>query len=64
METGAAEGGASAMEGITTALTTAFTSIQGDILGILAAVVPVAIVLFGGLYAVRWGKKAFQAAAN
>lgn len=55
--------GGSAMTSITSALTTAFGTVQSDVLGILAAVVPVAIVLFGALYAIKWAKKGFKAAS-
>lgn len=52
------------MEGVSTALTGAMTTLQGQVLGAMAIIVPIALVLFGAVYLIRWGKKGFKAAAN
>lgn len=52
------------MEAVTTAFTTGLTSLQGDLLGILAAIVPVAIVVAGAILAVRKGFSWFKSIAK
>lgn len=48
------------MEGITTALTTGITTIGTDAMSAVAAVVPVALPIFGAIVVVSIGLKVFK----
>lgn len=52
------------MEGITTALTAAFTTMQTDVMGIITAALPVAIGIVGVFFAVKKGISFFKQIAN
>jgi len=49
---------------LTTELISAFTAgitdIQGDVVALLVVVVPLALVIFGIMFAIRWGKRGFK----
>ena len=49
---------------ITGILTTAFTSVQGDMLGTIGAALPIALVVVGAGMAVRFGIKFFRQIAK
>lgn len=53
-----------AMSALTTALTTGFTTIAGDMLSGMGAIVPVALPVLGGFLLVRIGIKIFRRIAN
>ena len=54
------EGGASAMTGITTAVTGALTTVQSDALSMIASVLPYALAIVGAFIVVKLGIKAFR----
>lgn len=58
METG------TTMETITTAFTTGLTSLQGDVLGVIAAIIPIALAIAGAVFAVRKGMSWFKSLAK
>lgn len=48
------------MEGITTALTAAITTFASDAMGVIAAIVPVALPIMGALVVVGIGIRTFK----
>ena len=40
--------------------TAGITDIQGDVISLLVVVIPIALVLFGIMLAIRFGKRAFR----
>lgn len=54
------EGAAIGMEGVTTALTTAFTSVASSLTGLIGDVLPIALPVVGGVLVVGVGIKIFK----
>ena len=52
------------MEAITTALGTAFTTMQTDVMGIIAVALPTAIAIVGVFFACKKGISFFKSIAN
>lgn len=52
------------MEAITTALSTAFTTMQEDVMAIIVVALPVAILIVGTFFAVKKGISFFKGIAN
>ncbi len=52
------------MEAVTTALTTAFTTMQNDVMGIITAALPIAIGIVAVFFAVKKGISFFKQIAN
>lgn len=50
----------SSANAIVTALTTGFTSIAGDMTSGLAAIVPIALPVLGGILLIRYGIRIFK----
>lgn len=48
------------MEGISTAVTTALTSVQSEALDVLSAVAPIAITIMGAFLVWRYGMRFFK----
>lgn len=52
------------MEGITTAFTTALSTIQGDVMSLISVALPPALIIAGTFIAVKLGVRFFKAVAN
>lgn len=52
------------MEGITTAFTTALTTIQTDAMGLIAAAAPIALGIAGVFISVKLGVRFFKSVAS
>lgn len=52
------------MEGITTAFTTALTTIQSDAMSLISAALPPALIIAGTFIAVKLGIRFFKSVAN
>lgn len=48
------------IESIKTALSNGFTSTAGDVMGVLALVIPIAIGIWGAFIAIKYAKKSFN----
>ena len=48
------------METITTAFTTGLTTISGDVMGVIAVIVPIAMGIAGAVFVVRKGMSWFK----
>lgn len=57
-------GGASAMEGIITAITTGFTSVASNATSVITAIVPIALGIFAMVWIVRKATKWFKGMTN
>ena len=42
------------------AFTAGITDIQADVISLLVVVIPLALVIFGIMFAIRWGKRGFK----
>ncbi len=51
-------------EAMTTAFSTALTTIQGDVMGMVTTAIPIALGLFGVGMALRYGKRFFASLAS
>lgn len=54
------EGAVTGMEGVTSALTTAFTSVASSLTGLIGDVLPIALPVVGGVLVVGVGIKIFK----
>ena len=52
------------MEDIVTAFTTGLTTLKGDVLDVIAAIIPIALVIAGAVFAVRKGLSWFKSLAR
>lgn len=52
------------MEEIVTAFTTGLTTLQGEVLDVIAAIIPIALVIAGAVFAVRKGLSWFKSLAR
>lgn len=52
------------MEDIVTAFTTGLTTLQGDVLDVIGAIIPIALVIAGAVFAVRKGLSWFKSLAR
>lgn len=55
---------AATIETIKTALSNGFTSTAGDIMGVLALVIPIALGVWGAFIAIRFAKKSFNSVSK
>ena len=51
-------------EGLITAFTTGVTAIKSDVISLLTVVVPIALILFGILFAISYGKRGLRVIAG
>ena len=54
------EGGATAMTGITSAVTTALATVQSDALSLISSVLPFALAIIGAVIVVKVGLRVFR----
>lgn len=54
------EGAVTGMEGVTSALTTAFTSVASSLTGLIGDILPIALPVVGGVLVVGVGIKIFK----
>lgn len=54
------EGGATAMTGITSAVTTALATVQSDALSLISSVLPYALAIIGAVIVVKIGLRVFR----
>lgn len=54
------EGGANAMAGITSAVTTALATVQTDALSLISSVLPYALAIIGAVIVVKIGLRVFR----
>lgn len=54
------EGGATAMTGITSAVTTALATVQSDALSLISSVLPYALAIIGAVIVVKVGLRVFR----
>lgn len=54
------DGGASAMTGITSAVTTALATVQSDALSLISSVLPYALAIIGAVIVVKIGLRVFR----
>lgn len=52
------------MQTILTAFTTGLTTLQSDVLSVIAAIIPIALVIAGAVFAVRKGLSWFKSLAR
>lgn len=52
------------MQDITNAFITGLTTVQGDILDVIGAIIPIALVIAGAVFAVRKGLSWFKSLAR
>jgi len=52
------------METITTAFTTGLTSLSTSVMGVIAAIVPIALTIAGAIFAVKKGMSWFKSLAK
>lgn len=52
------------MQSIITAFTTGLSSLQSDVLDVIAAIIPIALVIAGAVFAVRKGLSWFKSLAR
>lgn len=55
---------AATIETIKTALSNGFTNTAGDIMGVLALVIPIALGVWGAFIAIRFAKKSFNSVSK
>jgi hypothetical protein len=52
------------MQDVITAFTTGLTALKGDVLEVIAAIIPIALVIAGAVFAVRKGLSWFKSLAR